>query len=113
MTLRTGCTVFALPGNPLSCQTTFKLFVEPYLAKCFGSTQKGIYNFSMGEKRIKKTDLDEFFPVFLQGNPTQVFTKQFNGSGDITAGLFADGMGWQPHDKMILEPGDLVKVFLF
>ena len=108
-----GCTVFALPGNPLSCQTTFKLFVEPFLAKCFGTTPTGIYQFPMAESRSKKTDLDEFFPITLQGSPTQVSIKKFNGSGDITAGLFAEGMAWQPADKMILDKGDVVTVFLF
>lgn len=108
-----GCTVFALPGNPLSCQTTFKLFVEPYLTKCFGTNTTGIYQFPMAEQRIKKTDLDEFFPVMLQGVPTQVHIKKFNGSGDITAGLFSEAMAWQTADKQILEKGDVVQVFLF
>ena len=108
-----GCTVFALPGNPLSCQTTFKIFVEPFLVKCFGSSPPEMFRFPMATQRIKKTNLDEFFPVALYGTPTQVHQKKFNGSGDITAGLFAEGMAWQCYDKMILEKGDNIIVFLF
>lgn len=108
-----GCTVFALPGNPLSCQTTFKIFVEPFLVKCFGSSPPETFRFQMAAQRIKKSNLDEFFPVVLYGTPTQAHQKKFNGSGDITAGLFAEGMAWQCYDKMILEKGDSVKVFLF
>ncbi len=108
-----GCTVFALPGNPLSCQTTFKIFVEPFLVKCFGSSPPEMFRFPMAAQRIKKSNFDEFFPVVLYGTPTQAHQKKFNGSGDITAGLFAEGMAWQCYDKMILEKGDSVKVFLF
>lgn len=32
----TGTIVFALPGNPLSCLTTFTIFVEHYLSVCTG-----------------------------------------------------------------------------
>ena len=108
-----GCTVFALPGNPLSCQTTFKIFVEHFLLKCFGSKPPEMFRFQMAAQRTKKTNLDEFFPVALYGTPTQAHQKKFNGSGDITAGLFAEGMAWQRHDKIILEKGDNVDVFLF
>ena len=108
-----GCTVFALPGNPLSCQTTFKIFVEPFLMKCFGSITPEAFQIPMAEQRIKKTALDEFFPVVLHGSPMQAHLKKFNGSGDITAGLFAEGMAWQRFDKTILEKGDSVSIFLF
>ena len=58
--------------------------------------------------RIKKTDLDEFFPVMIEGNPTVATPVMFNTSGDIAAMMQADGLGWQPADKMELTPGEIL-----
>ncbi len=59
-----GGVVFALPGNPLSVQTTFKLYTEPYLKIAQGLSEKTI----QPEKLVfkgdlkKKNSLDVFVP---------------------------------------------------
>ncbi len=34
--LPNGTVVFGLPGNPVSVQVAFKVFIEPYIRACFG-----------------------------------------------------------------------------
>jgi molybdopterin molybdotransferase len=105
--------VFALPGNPLSCLVTFQLFVLPYLHACYGLPQPVTPPMTLEGERRKKTALDEFFPVKLVGGATAVRAVPFNGSGDIRAALFADGLARHQRDKAIIATGDKVEFFPF
>jgi molybdopterin molybdotransferase len=104
--------VFALPGNPLSCHVTFKLFIEAYLSHAFGlgSTPKLQLNFT-GERK-KKTVLDEFFPIKISSSPVAAIPLVFHGSGDILAALHADAFALQPAEQMELGKGDGVTCFV-
>jgi molybdopterin molybdotransferase len=103
-----GPVVFALPGNPFSTFVTFKLFIEEFLVACFGLPERKMLHLPFNGTRIKKTDLDEFFPVKIEGNPVVVTPLAFNTSGDIAAMMEADGLGWQPAGKMELTPGEIL-----
>ncbi|MCU7550765.1 molybdopterin molybdotransferase MoeA [Chitinophagaceae bacterium LB-8] len=108
-----GGIVFALPGNPLSCHVTFKLFIETYLIHAFGLERSRILELPFSGTRKKKTSLDEFFPVKIQSAPVVAVPLNFNGSGDVLAAFHADGFAWQPADKMELRKGDLVECLVF
>lgn len=108
-----GQIVFALPGNPLSCLTTFTLFVESFLYKSFGFQQRPVYRFPLQQARAKKSKFTEFFPVRLDPNTSGLSILPYNGSGDITAGLKADGLAAHPHDIQELNPGQTVDFYPF
>lgn len=105
-----GPVVFALPGNPFSTFVTFKLFIEEFLLACFGLPERKMWSLPFNGTRVKKTDLDEFFPVRISGTPSVATPVTFNTSGDITAVMEADGLGWQDANKMTVTTNDLVKI---
>ena len=104
-----GSIIFALPGNPLSCLVTFKIFVEEYLSHSFGLTDTPRLNLPLKERRSKKSQLDEFFPVRITGSPSHYEPINFNGSGDITAALSADALAIHPCTEPELSAGSIVK----
>jgi molybdopterin molybdotransferase len=101
--------VFALPGNPLSCMTTFSLFVQPFLNACYGLPSPVSLLMTLKTERIKKTNLDEFFPVKIIPGTDELQIVPFNGSGDIRAALFADGLARHPREKSIIQSGEQVE----
>ena len=100
-----GGLVFALPGNPFSCIVTFKLFIEIYLSNSLGLRNSTIQNLQFEGKRVKKSNLDEFFPVKIQGKPSKLQPTSINGSGDIRLGIDADGLAHHPKENPELLPG--------
>lgn len=107
-----GAIVFALPGNPFSTYVTFQVFIDVYLNSCFGLPSKEMLCLPLNGTRIKKTDLDEFFPVAISGNPSVASPLHFNTSGDITALIQADGIGWHPADKKIIGDQEIIRCVL-
>jgi molybdopterin molybdotransferase len=103
-----GPVVFALPGNPFSTFVTFKLFIEPFLRGCFGLPITTPLHMPFNGNRVKKTNLDEFFPVLLSGNPTAASALPFNTSGDITAVLNGTALALHPADVPEIHTGDIV-----
>jgi len=107
--LPNGRIVFALPGNPFSCEVSFRIFINPYLSRCFGLQPQVLWQLPLLTPRMKKTPLDEFFPVRLTRPALALESIVFNGSGDITAGLQADGLAIHPAKSPDLLQGDLVE----
>jgi molybdopterin molybdotransferase len=106
-----GKMVFALPGNPLSCMVTFSLFVQPFLNACYGLPSPTTIPLALQGERNKKTNLDEFFPVKIVPGAAAVQIVPFNGSGDIRAALFADGIARHPREKSVIKEGEAVEYF--
>ena len=105
-----GGMVFALPGNPFSCLVTFKLFVESYLHQMLFKKKRSNFKFLINTPRYKKHKLTEFFPVQISTFPEKgIRPIPFNGSGDIRAGLFADGLAIQPAETNQLNEGDFIE----
>lgn len=104
--------VFGLPGNPFSVQVCFRIFVEAYLRKFLGlPSEKPIYLPFAGERK-KKNKLTEFFPVSYETkDQTFLSEKKFNGSGDIRAGIFSDGLGVQFSDTETLKERDVLEFY--
>ncbi|MEP6711164.1 MAG: molybdopterin molybdotransferase MoeA [Ferruginibacter sp.] len=108
-----GGLAFALPGNPFSCMVTFNLFVKPYLTACFGLLPQPFLKLPLIDSRIKKTSLDDFFPVQVQPDPASLKALHFNTSGDIKATIFADGIALHPSQIDMLEKDVLVDYLSF
>ena len=106
-----GAVVFALPGNPLSCMVTFKLFIELFLSCSLGLDKPQQLALPFNGTRVKKSSLDEFFPVKISGNPSSIELIPFNGSGDITALIMADGIARHPADITELSQGMLIDLY--
>ena len=106
-----GPTVFALPGNPLSCLVTFKLFIECFLSYSFGIAEPLQLSLPLKGTRSKKSPLDEFFPVKISGSPSYFEIIPFNGSGDITAALYADAIARHPCAISELSNGDTIEAY--
>lgn len=92
-----GGVVFGLPGNPLSAQVCFKLFIEIHLRATFGLNQPDIQQFPIAIARKKKVKLDEYFPVKLSGD--KLYPIQFNGSGDVTSTVGSTGIALHSMEK--------------
>jgi len=107
-----GAVVFALPGNPLSGLVAFILFVELYLSHCLGSMTQ-IVALPLTAGRIKKSNLDEFFPVTVCYAPLGIAPVSFNGSGDILAAITADGIAHHTASIDVISPQTLIGVRLF
>lgn len=106
-----GGIVFALPGNPLSCLTTFTAFIQPFLHRCFGLRTPLTMTFELSQARTKKSSMTEFFPVTIEG--AQVHTVHFNSSGDVTAAIQAHALAVHPAETSTLPTGDPVRIYPF
>lgn len=104
-----GPIVFALPGNPLSSQVTFKLFIEPFLRSCLGLKPLVQMRLPMLQNRIKKIAFDEFFPVCLSAEPYGLIQSVSHTSGDIRAVVGSDGIAWHEAGKFELAIGETVQ----
>ena len=107
-----GGLVFALPGNPFSTMVTFKLFVETFLEYSLGFNPSPKLSLSFSGSRTRKSSFDEFFPVQMNGFPTQISTIDINGSGDIRLGLYADAIAHHPKENPELSAGIILNCML-
>ncbi len=108
-----GTVVFGLPGNPVSVQVAFKIFIEPFLRQCFGMKPIAPCYFPLASAKNKRTNFDEFFPCQLitEKNTTSLLPVAFNGSGDITAMLHADGIASHPAGEEMMDAGSAAAFF--
>jgi len=74
--------------------------------------QPAVITLPINDTRVKKSNLDEFFPVTITSNPAAAVPLNFNTSGDITAALHADALALQPVEKMELVKGEVVNCIL-
>lgn len=90
--------VFALPGNPVSVQVAFKIFIEPFIRSCLGLPLLQPCYFPMHVSRQPRTGFDEYFPAALQRSKayTSLHPVAYNGSGDIMATAHSEGIAWHP-----------------
>ncbi len=103
--------VFALPGNPLSVLTTFKILVEPFLLKSQFKNTINYVTLPLAHEVQNKIDLDEFF--FAQITNELVYKIKTHGSGDVISSVEAKGLAMHDAVKTKLIAGEHVKVFKF
>ena len=93
----------------------FKVFIEPYLRACFAMPALPALRLPLAAERRKKDQLENFFPVKIgtvAGNGVSALSAiPFNGSGDVRAALFSDGIARHAADAVTIEAGALVDFF--
>ena len=108
------CTVFGLPGNPVSSCVTFELFVKPWLRSVVGVVDApcgratAIFAPATPLKAIPRT---QHVPVrinVVDGRASAVPVR-WNGSGDLRGLAAADGLAVIPAG-MAGEPGAVVDI---
>ena len=105
--------VFALPGNPFSCLANFALLIAPYILVCQGLERPLPMALPLREARKKRTPLDEFFPVRVEGAPAMLTQLPLNGSGDIRLGMQANALALHPAVSGDLGTGAEVTFYSF
>ena len=110
-----GPVVFGLPGNPFSCQVTFKLFIQSFLRECFGMGPLKPLFLKADFDRSKKGEMEEYFPCTLVVKEGETVLKacSFNGSGDVTATAMSDGLACHPLDTFDIKKGDVLAFYLW
>jgi molybdopterin molybdotransferase len=108
-----GGIVFALPGNPFSCLVNFALLIAPYIHACWGLEPAAQMSLPLREGRRKRTPLDEFFPVRIEGSPARLTAVQLNSSGDIRLGMGANALALHPAASGDLGIGAEVTFYSF
>jgi molybdopterin molybdotransferase len=108
----TNGVVFALPGNPVSVQVAFLVFIEPFIRACFGLPQSSHFLLPLLQERKRKIKFDEFFPCqLITEGFTGLMPLKSNGSGDIRATLWADGFALHPPDAEIIPKMEIIPFF--
>lgn len=105
--------VFGLPGNPVSVQTCFRLFVEPLIKKLSGSS-KPLHSFlrlPLTKSTTSKTNRDNFLPgkLVIKDGLSAIEPIAFSGSGDFSNFAKSDGIFRFPAEEKELASGSIVE----
>ena len=106
-----GAIVFGLPGNPMSCQVGFKVFIEPFLRAVIGLPDRKKLFFPVAIPHAKRSKFTEYFPAQIIDKDGQTFlkTNTYNTSGDIAAMIGSDGLAVHPAEAAELNENDIVE----
>ena len=110
-----GGVVFGLPGNPISVQVGYKVFIESFIRKCFDMEPiEPIFLPLLGEKS-KKSNFTEYFPCKLthENKKSGLAINKMNTSGDISTTNNSDGIAIHPSEKQIIEKGEFVEFYFW
>lgn len=101
--------VFGLPGNPVSSQVCFKLFVEPAIRKMQGETnfQTRIKQYPLAQTTTKKHNRDEWAMATLQ-NDMKIKMIKNTGSGDFFHLASIDGLAFLPGTAQTYEANTMM-----
>ena len=112
---KTNNFVFGLPGNPVSVQVNFKLFVEPLIQKFCGSKspEPTFLNLRLFEEIKKRNTREQYFPAELVSKKGQTFVKKVNikGSGDFSNLAKSQGLIKCLADTKLLEADSFVEYY--
>lgn len=113
--LPNGGVVFGLPGNPVSVQVGYKVFIEPFLRKCFNMKKIAPLYFPLFNEKNKKSKFTEYFPckIVTKDNNTGLVSNRMNTSGDISATLYSDGIAVHPEETDILKENTKVEFYFW
>ena len=109
--------VFGLPGNPVSSQVSFEIFVRPALLQMMGA--KHVHHQTleaevMGEPFRKRAGVTFFARAELksEGGQLQVLLHPKQSSGQISGLASGNALAVIPEDKEVLFPGEQVSVIV-
>jgi molybdopterin molybdotransferase len=110
------CTIFGLPGNPVSSAVTFLLFAAPVIAALTGQRVFGPrFALARVTENVKtKTGLTRFLPATctFAGPTPEVALVPWQGSGDLAAMARANCFLVVPEDADRLRAGLTVRILL-
>ncbi len=108
-----GTFVFGLPGNPVSAQTCFRLFVEPLIKKLSGyhSPKSRVAYFPLVEDVTSKTSREHYIPCQLHIQDGRTFLKPIiiRGSGDFSNLVKSHGLMRCPSEIDIMKKETFVE----
>jgi len=112
-----GTHVFGLPGNPVSVQVNFKLFVEPLIQKLGGDPNPEPQSFflPLAQSIHKKNDREEYFParIVRTSDNTTLEPVSIRGSGDFSNLAKSDGLIRCHVETKIMNAGEKVEFLLW
>lgn len=110
-----GGVVFGLPGNPISVQVGYKVFIESFIRKCFDMEPiEPLFLPLLGEKS-KKSNFTEYFPCKLthENKKSGLAINKMNTSGDISTTNNSDGIAIHPSEIQTIEKGEFVEFYFW
>ncbi len=106
-----GGVVFGLPGNNMSCQVGFKLFIEAYIREYMHLTELKTLYLPIISSRTKKGDREEYFPCRIINKPSSIEVISFKGSGDVLSTLNSDGLAKHPHNINAIKENSIIEFY--
>ncbi len=107
---------FGLPGNPISTEVCFRLFVTPLLRALAGRTElpPRFAEARLAEDVRGGAQVTRFLPAEITGNWQRVTVRPvpWQGSGDLAANARANGFVVLPLDVEHFAAGETVRVLL-
>ena len=107
---------FGLPGNPVSTEVCFRLFVAPMLRALSGQTEIAprFIEAKLTEDVKGGTRVTRFLPAIVESDWTQVTVRvvPWQGSGDLAANARANGFVVLPNGEERFSAGESVRVLL-
>ncbi len=111
-----GCTVFALPGNPVSSFLCFIRYIRPWLNLCLQKTSSPPQFAKLSEDVSFTPNLAYFMTVRLQQNDSCeviAIPSPGHGSGDYANLVGADAFIELPADSESFKKGEVFQYFRF
>jgi molybdopterin molybdotransferase len=105
-----GCTVFALPGNPISSFLCTQVYLRPWIEKSLGIDHENQMFAQLSEGISFKPDLTYFLEVKLSRNSKgqiQATPQKGNGSGDLANLSRANAFLQLPRGRVKFEKGEV------
>jgi molybdopterin molybdotransferase len=107
--------VFGLPGNPVSAQVTFELFVRPALLKMQGARAflRPQFEAILDGPLTNRSQRRNYLPVRVErradGLRAQPIRSQ--GSGDVVAHASAQALAYLEPDRTEAKAGEMVDLY--
>jgi molybdopterin molybdotransferase len=111
-----GCTIFALPGNPVSSFLCFVRYIKPWLENCLQKKKSFQPKAKLSEDVSFTPDLTYFMTVRLEQNEnaeTIAHPVKGHGSGDLSILTEANAFIQLPGGKDLYQEGEVFSVYLF
>ena len=108
--------VFGLPGNPVSSQVTFDLFVRAALLRLQGASvvQRPRVEVELAEGVKNRSGREAYLPVRVRGENGRLLARPVpsQGSGDLVAHARANALVIVPAERTAAEPGERAAAIL-
>jgi molybdopterin molybdotransferase len=115
-TYKEQCTIFALPGNPVSSFMCTQIYFMEWLRNCLGEKTTTQPNAILQEEVYFKPDLSYFLEVEIKYNDSGqilAFPKKGNGSGDLANLSTADAFINLPQGKDTFAVGECYPIYFY